>query len=140
VINQKFPKSEKLCSKKIIEELFSYQKNAKSSSVFVFPFKISFLLPKNKEPQETVPVSENLIAPPQIVISVSKKNFRKSVDRNRIKRQIREIYRLAKPELFADVLPHKMPSAIGIVFVAKEFQEYSFMEQRFKKAMKQIIL
>lgn len=135
MINQKFPKSEKLCSKKIIEELFSYQKNAKSSSVFVFPFKISFLLPATTQIDQ---VSSDLITLPQIVISVSKKNFRKSVDRNRIKRQIREIYRLTKPELFADVLPHKVPSAIGIVFVAKELQEYSFMEQRFRKAMKHI--
>lgn len=138
MINQKFPKSEKLCSKKIIEELFSHQKNAKSSSVFVFPFKISFLLPTEID-QQTDKIATKPIALPQIVISVSKKNFRKSVDRNRIKRQIREIYRLAKPELFADIPPHKIPSAIGIVFVAKELQEYSFMEQRFKKAMKQVM-
>ncbi len=141
--NKKFPKSEKLCSKKIIEELFSPKKAAKSSSTFLFPFKITYLfaeqLPPQKETTETTTtISHSSVIYPQIIISVSKKNFRRAVDRNFIKRQIREIYRQAKSELFANQPPQKIPMALGIVFVAKEKQLYDFMNKRFRKVMKEV--
>lgn len=106
------------------------------SSSFLFPFKIAVI-----KPLQTI---EEIIAPsikyPQVVISVSKKNFKRAVDRNRIKRQIREIYRLSKETLFANLPQSKIPTAFAIVFVAKEHQLYDFMAKRFEKAAKMVLI
>ena len=78
-----FPKKEKLTSKIIIDRLFK-----DGQSRFKYPFRILFL-------------SDEVYSEPfpQLVISVSKRNFKRAVNRNRIKRLIREAYRLQKHEL-----------------------------------------
>lgn len=77
-MGQNFPKTEKLKSFKTIENLFS---DGKSYSKF--PIKI-FFLPKDN-------LETNLAA-----FAVPKRNFKSAVDRNRIKRQLREAFRLNK--------------------------------------------
>ena len=77
-------KNERLKSKKDIDTLFLTGK-----AFFVFPFKIIFL-------QHKVEVSN---APLLFGITVSKRYFKKAVDRNKIKRLSREIYRVHKVEL-----------------------------------------
>lgn len=77
---QTFAKAERLHSKKIIQELFT-----KGSSFYLHPFKIILLL----NPDQTT-------AQHQILISVSKRFFKKAVDRNLLKRRIREAYRKEK--------------------------------------------
>ena len=97
-----FPKKEKLTSKIIIDRLFK-----DGQSKFKYPFRVLFLSDKlYSEPF------------PQLVISVSKRNFKRAVDRNRIKRLIREAYRLQKEELLA-LFPSK-PSYVAILYTAKE--------------------
>jgi ribonuclease P protein component len=136
VSNNKFPKSERLCSNKIIQELFMQRKDSENkSSSFLFPFKIAAIIP----PKTTQELAITDIKYPQVVISVSKKNFKRAVDRNRIKRQIREIYRLSKTTLFANLPQSKIPTAFAIVFVAKEHQLYEFMAKRFEKAAKMLL-
>ena len=97
-----FPKKEKLTSKIIIDRLFK-----EGESRFKYPFRILFL-------------SDDVYAKlfPQLVISVSKRNFKRAVDRNRIKRLIREAYRLQKYELVS-LFPYK-PSHMAILYTAKE--------------------
>ena len=77
-MNQKFPKTEKLKSAKTIEFLFLEGKTYSK-----YPVKIFFLPKENLE--------TNLAA-----FAVPKRNFRLAVDRNRVKRQLREVYRLNK--------------------------------------------
>ena len=77
-MNQKFPKTEKLKSSKTIESLFSEGK-----SYSKYPIKV-FFLPKEN-------IKTNLAA-----FAVPKRNFKLAVDRNRVKRQLREVYRLNK--------------------------------------------
>ncbi len=72
-----FNKAERLSKKILIKELFE-----KGSSFYLYPFKV-LLLP-----------NPDSSAPNQILISASKRNFKKAVDRNKIKRRIREAYRL----------------------------------------------
>ncbi len=118
---QTFPKSEKLKSLKKIKELFN-----KSSSFYLYPFRILI-----------GPVTEGVTTPlaHQVLVSVPKKNFRKAVERNRIKRLLRETYRCHKNHLPANVLT---AHAIGIIYVGKEIHEFSFFCKRFKKLMEQI--
>src|ERR1700712_260756 len=84
VTNFTFPKKEKLCSEKLIQEVFK-----KGKSIYLYPFKLYYL--------------NNSITPlqfPQILFSVPKKNFKKAVDRNNIKRKLKEAYRLNKSKIF----------------------------------------
>ena len=78
-----FKKEERLNSKKKIKELFD-----KGSSFYLFPFKVIYL--------EQVPLDSGKSPCHQIMISVPKRKFKKAVDRNLIKRRIREAYRLNK--------------------------------------------
>ena len=94
-----FGKAEKLKSRKVVEELF-----ARGKSLNVFPIRISYkFLP--------LPADEKVVF--QVGVSVSKRNFKRAVDRNRIKRLLREAYRLQKQELI-EVL--KKQGKIGYVF------------------------
>lgn len=83
-IKATYPKKEKLKSKKLIEQLFNEGK-----AVTVFPLKLIYL-------ETTFTDNTNIKAS----VSVSKRNFKSAVDRNRIKRLLREAYRLNKHELF----------------------------------------
>ncbi|HEY8402516.1 MAG TPA: ribonuclease P protein component [Cytophagaceae bacterium] len=111
-----FPKNEKLCSLKLIEELFR-----KGESHFLYPIKLLVL--KRKEPLPSQPY-------PQVLFSVPKKNFKKAVDRNRIKRQLREAYRLNKNTFFKATHPEKNPLALAIIFVAREKIDFHTIEKK----------
>lgn len=80
-----YPKEEKLKQKKEITLLFEKGKWKTCGNIRVISYKISSSL----NPQNSV---DN----PKIGFSVSKRNFKKAVDRNRIKRLLREAYRLNK--------------------------------------------
>ncbi len=118
----RFPKKEKVVSLKIINALF--YKGA--HSVFVFPFKISLIIVSNQE------VSS------QVLIIVPKRNFKKAVDRNRIKRQIREIYRLNKDLFIQNLKVSQVQVAISIAFVGKTELEYAKANQAFTRVLKQL--
>jgi ribonuclease P protein component len=75
-----FKKAERLSKEKTIQELFN-----RGSSFYLYPFKVVYIA----NPDQSVNV-------PQILISVSSRNFPRAVDRNLIKRRIREAYRLQK--------------------------------------------
>src|SRR5205809_6624659 len=79
-----YNKKEKLKSRKRIEELF-----AKGKSFSVFPVKVFFTV-----------ATAGSFEPVQAGVGVSARNFKKAVDRNRIKRLLRECYRLNKSGLY----------------------------------------
>lgn len=112
--NECFPKKERLCNVKDIEELFS-----KGSSNFLYPFKIVYLHCEK---------SQNF---PQVLFSVPKKNFKKAVDRNRIKRQMKEVYRKNKTLIFFNTPGNfSVPCFLGIIYVGKEHMDYKLMESK----------
>lgn len=75
-------KAERLCSKKLIERLFA----GGNSSFPAFPLRVVYMWLSPEESEAKV----------SIMTSVPKKRFKHAVDRNRVKRQIREAYRLNK--------------------------------------------
>jgi ribonuclease P protein component len=78
-----FSKNERLCHKKQIDRLFSDGK-----SFTLDPLKVYYLLQEVNDNQ-----------PAQVLIAIPRKKFRRAVDRNHLKRLIREAYRLNKHRL-----------------------------------------
>jgi ribonuclease P protein component len=112
----KFPKAEKLTGKKKIEELFQ-----NGSSIFLHPFLVKYL-----------PAEEEVH---RILISVPKKKFKRAVDRNLLKRRIREAYRLNKymiydqPETFYHV---------GFIYQDTKALAYSEIEEKLVILLKRL--
>lgn len=114
-----FRKDEILRKKKLIDQLF-----AEGTSFFVYPFKI-LVLPA---PLETP-------FPVQVLISVSKRSFKYAVDRNRIKRQIREIYRLNKQQLYDHLNKNNEQCVMAIIYTAKIHLSSEEMEIKIKQCL-----
>ena len=111
-----FGKSEKLCSKKSIKELFN-----RGSSFYIHPFKVIFL-----------PNPDQDVTQHQLLISVPKRIFKKAVDRNKLKRRIKEAYRLNK-KLFPVISDN--PQMIAYIYTAKELLKYQLIQEKLKNSL-----
>lgn len=116
-----FPKSERLSSEILIKELFT-----KGSSFYFFPFKIVFLTKSGTKPNF------------QVLISVPKRSFKRAVDRNELKRKIREIYRLNKFSVFSQVVSEQ-EVYLGILYTAKEKLPFDILEKKLILALKRLV-
>ncbi len=115
----KLPKNERIHSKKSIKELFD-----KGSSFFLYPFKILFL---------NTPEGYN--GTYQVLFSVSKKKIKKAVDRNFVKRRMKEAYRLNKHLLGAD---DKQKKLIAIIYVSADLSKYDTIESKMQRVLKKL--
>ena len=119
-----FTKEERLCSRKFIDLLF---KNG--SSFLLYPFRVSYLLVET--PHEY---------PVQVVINVSKKRYKRAVDRNLIKRRTREAYRLQKQTQFYESIPDSEQLwLLSIQFVGKKIYDHSFFEKKLAGVFKKLL-
>lgn len=110
-----FRKEERLCSRKHLDLLF---KNG--SSFLLYPFRISYLF---------IDVPAGI--PVQVVINVPKKRYKRAVDRNLIKRRIREAYRLNKQlEFYNQLSTDKGLLLFSIQFVGKKKYEFTFVQKK----------
>jgi ribonuclease P protein component len=108
-----FEKTERLHSRKLIQELFE-----KGSSFYLHPFKIVFL----KNPDQGYPHT-------QVLVTVPIKNFGKATDRNKIKRRIREGYRLNKKNLTTKKW------LIAYIYLAKEILPSAIIHQKISESL-----
>jgi ribonuclease P protein component len=118
-----FKKEERLCNKKLIDKLFH-----NGSSFLCYPFKASWLL-----------IDEPMQFPVQILFSVSKRRYKHAVDRNLIKRRMREVYRLNKQKHLYDTLnSNNKKIVLSVGFIGKEIAEYDFSEKKMLKLLTQL--
>lgn len=118
-MNQKFPSNERLKSRKAIDALFLSGNVVKN-----FPFRLVY------HELEELPVNI------QIGFSVPKRSFKKAVDRNRIKRQLRELYRL-NIGTHRDKL--KKPLQMMLIYTAKEELKYAELEIKFTGLLERLV-
>ena len=119
-----YPKHEKLKSRKRIAELFT-----EGNVVKAYPIRIHYLIsPRNEE-------KSNI----QVGVSVSKRNFKKAPDRNKIKRQLREAYRLHQ-QLIKEVLAigDERILSMMIIYGSKEFLGQETINAKITKAFKKL--
>ena len=115
-----FKKSERLCSKRYIKYLF-----AKGEKILVFPFSVYWC----------VCVNEDIPAPAQVMISVSKRKMKHAVDRNHTKRVIRECYRLHKENLYETLAQKDCKILLSINYLQDKKRKFPSMEQKYMRML-----
>ncbi len=114
------PKAERLSRKRDIDFLF-----AEGLSFVAYPLHVVYAV---REEQRGVPAS--------ILVSVSKKKFKRAVKRNAVKRQIRECYRTRKQALFEAVQATGKYLVVAFIFLEKELASHEAMGKAMEKAIR----
>ena len=118
-----FAKSEHLCGDKRIGKLFS-----QGDAFMAYPLRVVFLIE---------PKTDDEFA--SVLVSVPKKRFKRAVKRNRLKRLMREAYRLNK-QLLVEKLKEK-DSQIHVAFnyVSDDVLEFAAIDKKMKQALNKLI-
>lgn len=75
----------------------------------------------------------------QVMFVVGKKRFKRSVDRNQVKRILRELYRKKKPEIYNALEKAGKTMAIAIFYTGNDIPDYNKLEPVFALAIKKFI-
>ncbi|GGG93599.1 ribonuclease P protein component [Polaribacter pacificus] len=119
-MKQTLGKKERLKSKTLIGQLYTQGKSVKA-----FPLRMVYIQTNH---------SSNF--PVQAGFSVPKRNFKKAVDRNRLKRLLRETYRKDKFIVYTELAK---PYVFMISFIGKEALPYSEIEIKMKKLLNSFV-
>jgi ribonuclease P protein component len=116
-------KDERLCRQKVLGELFT-----SGESFLVYPLKVVFLKTDASQPY-----------PVQAAFAVSKRNFKRAVKRNLMKRRMREAYRLNKLTLYDELAAKELHIAAMFIFIGKDLAEFAAIEKAMFSALKKIV-
>ena len=97
-----------------------------SKSFSIFPIRVVYM-----------PVEQGE-APASILISVSKRRFKRAVKRNRVKRQIREAYRKNKSLLVDELQRREQRLAVAFIYLSDELVATAELEEKMKIALARI--
>jgi ribonuclease P protein component len=120
--DQSFNKAEKLCSTKILDALFTKGKAVQSGRVR--------LLWMETQLNSEVPV--------QAAFAVPKRNFKHAVDRNYIKRILRECYRKEKGLFLENTIQQHKQLAMVWIYQSKEKPDYTYITTHIAKIIQKI--
>ena len=116
-----FPKADRLKSRKQIDVLF-----LKGKVFSVFPIRVIY---------QFVPEEEGIL---KVGVSASKRFFKKAVDRNRIKRLLREAYRLQKEELVLQAKSSGKSGSIFFIYTDKVIADFETMKTAMAKCLQRL--
>ncbi|MFM7638719.1 MAG: ribonuclease P protein component [Bacteroidota bacterium] len=122
-LGQAFGKTEKLNSEKIIAGLFQ-------SGVFVSKYPLRANLMLTPLPVAGVPV--------QVVFTASTRKFKRAVDRNFVKRRLREVYRKNKLPLYEALERKGLTLAVAIMYVGAELPTMPQLEKAYLILLKKM--
>ena len=117
-----FRKRERLNRQKVLERMFA----GGVRSYSFFPLRMVYIF------------APELEAPVSVLVSVSKRHFKRAVKRNRVKRQIREAYRLNKHLLIDALPPGCPPVAVAFIYLSDEVSDSALIDQRMKAALARV--
>jgi len=112
-----------LYSKKQIDELF-----VSGNSFFQYPFKVVYL-----------EQGSGTESPVQLLVSVSRRNFKKATDRNKVKRLVRESYRKNKSHLYIQCSASDKQLLIGLIYTASTILSYAEIEKKIILILQRLI-
>lgn len=130
-MNYGLKKSERLTSQLVIERLFA----GGNASMAAFPLRIVFM---QMEKNESDGRNGNDDPPVSILVSVPKKRFRHAVDRNRMKRLVREAYRLNKHILWEALKEKDYRLALAFVCITDTLPSFYAVNKSMTKALTRI--
>lgn len=119
-----FPLKEHLKSKRVIDKLY-----AEGTSVTAFPLRAVFI---EVPPEEQEPTAA-------ILINVAKRRFRHAVDRNLLKRRIREAYRTGKHEFIDTLKSNECKMAVAIMYIDTKKSSTEYLCRKMNKLLQNII-
>jgi len=157
-----FPKSEHLTSQKVIDRLFHRDKpgtlptekpaDEAPLTFYYYPFRVLYFRQGLSHVPETEQAEPHSISPsksgtlPQVLVSVPKRAFKKAVDRNAVRRRVKEAYRLHKHRLLettsksTDRQSVSEPVAqIVFLYTAKTKISFEEIEKGMKLALKKLV-
>ena len=117
-------KQERLCSRKLIDSLF---KGGGSRAMSGFPLRMVYAMTERHEGEPAA----------QILVRVPKRCFKRAVKRNRIKRLVREAYRLNK-HILADALERhepQMSATMAFIYTDSHLHDYATVELRVRNLL-----
>ena len=120
-------KQERLKSRKLTEALFS-----KGQRITIYPYRVFYLFQKN----ENAPVKSRL----QCGVGAGTRNFKKAVDRNRIKRLTREAWRLQKTALDQTMKNHSHTLSLFLIYTGKELPAFSFVKEKLAVILEKLLI
>ena len=119
-----FPLKEHLKSKRVIDRLY-----AEGTSVTAFPLRAVFIEISTEEQEPTA----------AILINVAKRRFRHAVDRNLLKRRIREAYRTGKHEFIDTLKNNNSKMAVAIMYIDSKKSSSEYLCKKMNKLLQNII-
>ena len=121
-----FSKKERLSSKILIDEVFEKGKKFKS-----YPFIATYLTQDSSE--------SNWDSKVKVVITVPQRKVKFANKRNRVRRQIKEAYRLNKSEFYTELEEKNTNLALFLIYIGKEKEEYSFIDKKIKLLLTDLV-